>query len=109
MIAILLAIGVAALSFRDAIPLRAVLTEGSRFGVSIGDPYDDAHETLLSNGYSLFASEAGGLCIHRRFDATRTLHKFDASGWPPGTVCLVEEDGIVVEIIWAFELMNGFL
>ena len=108
-LAILLAVGVAAWSFKDAIPLRGVLTEGSRFDVSIGDPYDDAHKALLSNGYGLFTSEAGGLCVFRRFDATRIVHTFAAPGWPPGTVCLVEEDGKVLEIVWAFELMNGFL
>ena len=108
-VAFVLAVGVAAWSFRDAIPLRGVLTEGSRFDVSIGDPYDDAHETLLSNGYRLFASDAGGLCVFRRFDATRMVHAFAAPGWPPGTVCLVEDDGEVLEIVWALELMNGVL
>lgn len=109
MLAILLAVGVAVWSFKDVIPLRGVLTWGSRFDVSIGDPYEDAQEALLSNGYSLLNSKAGGLCVFRRFDATRIVHAFSAPGWPPGTVCLVEEDGKVREIVWAFELMNGFL
>jgi hypothetical protein len=77
MVAILLAVGVAAWSFKDAIPLRGVLTEGSRFDVSIGDPYDDAHEALLSNGYRLFNSETGGLCVSavstRHAQSTRSL------------------------------------
>lgn len=106
---IMLAVGVAAWSLTGVIPLRGVLTEGSRFDVSIGDPYDAAHEALLSNGFSLFNSEAGGLCVFRRFDATSIVHAFAASRWPPGTVCLVEEDGKVHEIVWAFELMNGYL
>jgi len=108
-IIIAVSVGAAAWCFRDAMPLRGALTEGSRFNVSIGSAYDDARRTLESQSYNLFSSEAGGLCVFKRFDETRTVNYFSAPGWPPGTVCIVERGGQVSDIVWAFELSDGFL
>lgn len=105
---IVLAVGAAFWS-KGAIPLRGTVAEGSRFGVSIGESYDNAQTSLQSQGYRLFASEMGGLCVFKRFDTTHTVRAFAAPGWPAGTVCLVEHRGKVSEIVWAFELTNGFL
>lgn len=104
-----LAIGATAWVFKDAIPPRGAITEGARFDVLVGARYEDAHRTLVSKGYRSFSSEAGGLCVFRRFDAQLTVHKFNAPGWRRGTLCLVEDKGEVHEIVWAFDLVRGFL
>jgi hypothetical protein len=105
----ILLVAAGTLWLKGAVPFRGALTQGSRFNVSVGEPYDTGRNILLLNGYELFGSREGGLCVFKPFDTDKTVHAFAASGWPPGTVCLVEQDGRVTDIVWAFELTNGFL
>jgi hypothetical protein len=77
---------------------EGLLAEGSRFGVSVGDPFSTASTTLLKQGFQVGTIDPGGNCLSpKNFPAERTAYFLDLS-WRQGTVCLGITKGRVSQI-----------
>lgn len=99
-----------------AIPLgtdtryRGYISEGSKFGVAIGDTRSEAEETLgpksrrvrnLSNCTD-YLSQVIGCSVGQQID-----HQAYRIGWPlrDGQIIIVYEEETVASIIWSFVLI----
>jgi hypothetical protein len=70
---------------------------------TIGRPIADAGEHLQASGLHFYERKQGGQCLSQSYDENTTIYVFSDETWRRGTVCLVERDGLVTEVVWHFD------
>jgi hypothetical protein len=72
---------------------RGYATEGSRFGVDVGEPGPEATAKLLVlDGVTFAERKMGGKCVFRSFPADNEVLVFHDWSWRKGAICLVMKD-----------------
>lgn len=78
------------------------IERGSRFGVRIGMPLEEAHSIFVRRGLRGGASEMSTECGGRRRGPGDQIEVFVGTGWDSGrNYCLLAVDGRVAVIGWA--------
>lgn len=76
------------------------ITEGSKFGVSVGQTTESAATTLRRANWQYIETKNGGYCYRHVYStATKVVVFFDES-WRKTTFCLGTKDGHVISIQW---------
>lgn len=70
---------------------------------TIGLPIADARKRLEARGLRFDKHKPGGQCLSRTYDENANIYAFADESWRRGTVCLVERNGLVAEVVWHFD------
>jgi hypothetical protein len=79
---------------------------GSAFSVAVGQSRAAALNTLRRRqGFSPYESRSGDTCLTRSYNQQMQLDIFEDMSWRRGTVCLVSNGGVVLEIVWYYNFL----
>jgi hypothetical protein len=79
------------------------IVAGEKFGIRIGDPANDAIETLRELNLQSIERDPQARCLNIDF-AKQGLDviPFEDQGGARGLVCLGHKDGVVARLVWSF-------